>query len=246
MLERNKDFLVGVAQGCVLGVLLGILFGLVVNPASSAEPHTVLVENLTVAPENRCERYNRNHYRTEWRTKQLVIENMGGVLFSPYTLKTYRSAGGLDADHIVALAEAHDSGACSWSRAKKRKFANDLDNLTLATQRMNRYQKKAADAGQWLPPKNRCWFAHTVLQVKSKWGLSVDKKEGAALLAVLKKCDSFAMAMPRYSALDLYDDNRDGRITCTEAGFHGIAPVRRGHPAYRFMHDGNNDGIVCR
>ena len=43
-----------------------------------------------------------------------------------------------------------------------------------------------------------------------------------------------------------WDDNRDGRISCTEARRHGIAPVRRGHPAYPHMHDANNDGIVCK
>ncbi len=42
-----------------------------------------------------------------------------------------------------------------------------------------------------------------------------------------------------------WDDNGDGRITCAEARRHGITPVRRGHPAYPFMNDGNDDGIVC-
>ena len=46
-------------------------------------------------------------------------------------------------------------------------------------------------------------------------------------------------------ALRLYDDNRNGRIACREARRHGIAPVPRGHPAYRFMRDGDGDGIVC-
>ena len=48
------------------------------------------------------------------------------------------------------------------------------------------------------------------------------------------------------SVLGRYDDNGNGRITCAEARRHGIAPVRRGHPAYPYMHDANNDGIVCR
>ena len=42
-----------------------------------------------------------------------------------------------------------------------------------------------------------------------------------------------------------YDDNGNGRITCREARRHGIAPVRRGHPAYRYMRDGDGDGVVC-
>ena len=47
------------------------------------------------------------------------------------------------------------------------------------------------------------------------------------------------------SALQQYDDNGNGRITCAEARRHGIAPVRRGHPAYRYMNDRDNDGTVC-
>ena len=32
-------------------------------------------------------------------------------------------------------------------------------------------------------------------------------------------------------ALGLWDDNRNGRIACTKARHHGIAPVPRGRPA---------------
>ncbi len=46
-------------------------------------------------------------------------------------------------------------------------------------------------------------------------------------------------------ALSRYDDNGNGRITCAEARKHGIAPVPRSHPAYRFMRDSDGDGIVC-
>lgn len=42
-----------------------------------------------------------------------------------------------------------------------------------------------------------------------------------------------------------WDDNANGRISCAEARAHGIAPVRRGHPAYRYMRDGDGDGVVC-
>ena len=52
-------------------------------------------------------------------------------------------------------------------------------------------------------------------------------------------------AAPAGTALELYDDNGNGRITCAEARRHGIAPVRRGHPAYQYMDDRDDDGIVC-
>ena len=47
------------------------------------------------------------------------------------------------------------------------------------------------------------------------------------------------------NALEMYDDNGNGRITCAEARAHGIAPVGRDHPAYQYMNDRDNDGIVC-
>ena len=42
-----------------------------------------------------------------------------------------------------------------------------------------------------------------------------------------------------------WDDNGNGRISCTEARAHGIAPVHRGHPAYPYMLDADGDGMVC-
>lgn len=56
---------------------------------------------------------------------------------------------------------------------------------------------------------------------------------------------SDASPPPGTNALALYDDNRNGRITCKEARRHGIAPVHRSHPAYRYMRDGDGDGLVC-
>ena len=48
-----------------------------------------------------------------------------------------------------------------------------------------------------------------------------------------------------FDVLARYDDNRNGRITCKEARRHGIAPVPWSHPAYRYMRDGDGDGVVC-
>lgn len=42
-----------------------------------------------------------------------------------------------------------------------------------------------------------------------------------------------------------WDDDGNGRVSCAEARRHGIAPVRRDHPAYQFMNDADGDGVVC-
>ena len=147
----------------------------------------------------------------------------------------------------------------------KRRFATatDLRNLTLASPQVNRHQKSIKGAGEWLPDRNQCWFADRVLKVKRAYGLTVDRREAAALEQILRGCASTAMepmmfrAAPASAgrvqpdagngddALSRYDDNGNGRITCKEARLHGIAPVRRPRPAYRYKRDGDGDGVVC-
>ena len=60
-------------------------------------------------------------------------------------------------------------------------------------------------------------------------------------------CGSGRAANPgaRRDAAIRWDDNGNGRVSCAEARRHGIAPVRRGHPAYEFMNDRDGDGVVC-
>ena len=137
-----------------------------------------------------------------------------------------------------------------------------LRNLTLAAPGVNRHQKRDHDAAGWLPPMNACWFAARVIDVKRAYGLTVDRRERDALARTLAGCEDTeidiiapgpaaeiaAPSPPRATgtdALALYDDNGNGRITCAEARRHGIAPVPRSHPAYRYMRDGDGDGVVC-
>ena len=128
---------------------------------------------------------------------------------------------------------------------------------------MNRRQKSGKDAADWTPAQNQCWFAGRVLEVKLAYGLTVDRREAAGLERILSRCTSTAMeplkcrtapapagraTQPANNGGDVlarYDDNRNGRITCAEARRHGIAPVHRSHPAYRYMRDGDGHGVVC-
>ena len=69
-----------------------------------------------------------------------------------------------------------------------RRFARDLDNLTLATGRLKRHEKVAKDAAERQPKHNQCWFAGRVLAVKVEYGLTVDPREPDALEAMLEGC----------------------------------------------------------
>ena len=78
---------------------------------------------------------------------------------------------------MVATSEAHDSGLCEADRATEARFARDLRNLTLASPQVNRHEKTGKDAGEWLPARNRCWFAARVVEVNRAYRLTVDRRE---------------------------------------------------------------------
>ena len=86
------------------------------------------------------------------------------------------------------ISEAHDSGLCAAPDSTRRAFAGDLANLVLAASRVNRYEKRAKDAAEWLPVQDRCWFAGQVVLVRAKYGLTVDRRERAALEKILTDC----------------------------------------------------------
>ena len=128
---------------------------------------------------------------------------------------------------------------------------------------VNRYEKSGKDASEWVPDRNRCWFAGKIVEVRLAYGLTIDRREADALERILSGCESMALepvvcSVPSSpgagaasapaggdDALALYDDNGNGMITCAEARQHGIAPVPRSHPAYRYMRDADADGVVC-
>ena len=245
--------------------LCPMLFGAALALAGAASAETW--RGLTVAPEHRCSPYDRERdYRYPQSVERDIIQAMGGRIYGPYSGRQFDSRRQTDIEHMVATSEAHDSGLCAASASTRAAFARDLDNLTLAAPAVNRCGaggKCAFDAAEWLPERNQCWFAARVVAVKRKYRLSVDAREAAALEAVLRGCASTRLVVyapapdavglsasepastSAVDALARWDDNKNGRITCAEARRHGIAPVQRGHPAYKYMRDGDGDGVVC-
>ena len=251
------------AATAAIGVL-AVLAAAVATPAP-AQAQDATWNGLIVAAEARCSPYDSGDYRYSQSVEDRIVRSLSGV-YGPYTGRWFGSTRETDIEHIVARSEAHDSGLCRADRATRRRFSEDLRNLTLAGPSVNRHQKRDHDAGGWLPPMNRCWFAARVIDVKRAYGLTVDRRERDALARTLAGCadtdidmtprGTVAAVSPPASrgtagassgtdALALYDDNGNGRITCAEARRHGIAPVPRTHPAYRYMRDGDGDGVVC-
>lgn len=145
---------------------------------------------IRVAPENRCSPYDRDDYYYSQSVELEIIAREGGKICSPYTNECFESRFDTDIEHIIAVSEAHDSGLCAAGAATRRAFASDLRNLTLASPALNRNQKRAKDAAEWLPPQNRCWFANQIITVRLAWGLTIDQREAHALEGVLAGCDT--------------------------------------------------------
>lgn len=162
----------------------------------SPEPNNMW-RGLVVEAENACAKYNRDrdYGWTPASFEVEIVERMGGRIYGPYTGTYFGSTSETDMEHMIALREAHDSGACAWGTDQKRMFARDLDNLTLASPSVNRNQKSDKDAAEWLPPyePNRCWFAAQVVAVRRKYSLMVDRREADALESVLSSCSSTSL-----------------------------------------------------
>ena len=159
-----------------------------------------------------CESYERKawkHWIDEDRDCQnarhevLIEESMGPVLFKsdegcsvlsgnwidPYSGLEITDATTLDIDHLVPLKEAHESGGFAWDTEKRRSYANDLvdpNHLIAVSRGLNR-QKGASDPAEWLPPnlKYQVAYAQAWVGVKLRWDLTADKRELAALRALL-------------------------------------------------------------
>lgn len=158
---------------------------------------TTTWRGLVVAPEHRCAPYDKKaQYPYPQSVEDDIVAAMGGRVYGPYTGRYFRNDRQTDIEHIVAASEGHDSGLCRATAATRKAFATDLLNLTLAAPEVNRCGpagKCGLDAGEWMPEKNKCWFAYRIVQIKTKYALTVDRTEAQALEAVLSQCTSVDM-----------------------------------------------------
>ena len=178
-----------------------------VEPAEQATlENTLLTQlgSLRIEPEYEATPYDRSEF-PHWddedgdgmntRLEILSLEKVGNVgWYSRWDGEWYAGEGGLsaprfDIDHIVSLKEAWRSGADEWSTSDKDTFADDMLNLTAVTASSNR-SKGAKDASEWLPSEasGKCYLLIRVIQVKTKWSLSIDQDEYTALKELTESC----------------------------------------------------------
>lgn len=234
----------------LVAATLTVMFG------SAARAETWM--GLTVAPElgpsDLCSDYSKHEADYDYDRDALLKglrDTTGGKLYSPYTGRTFSNECDVHVEHIVARKQAHYSGLCLKENAHKREeFASDLRNLTLAGRGLNQ-AKRECDARTWVPPINRCWFASRVIEVRKKYGLTIDEGERNALAKILSRCAPEQMLMdrpldPAVAPLMKYDADWNGQITCDELRKKGVkTPIGPEHEAYLFVSDGNCDGWVC-
>jgi hypothetical protein len=109
----------------------------------------------------------------------------GGTWISYYDGQEVTNPGALDIDHMVPLAEAWDSGASTWTAARREAYANDQGanvSLVAVTARSNR-QKSDQDPADWMPPspQAQCRYVGEWVSTKLRWQLTADDRELDAL-----------------------------------------------------------------
>ena len=200
---------------------------------------------------------------------------VAGDWVSPYDGAAWENPADVDIDHVVALKEAWDSGAWSWSAAQRRAFANDVTDqrsLRAVTDEVNQ-SKADKDPSNWVPPlaSARCPYLADWLAIKARWQLSMDESEAGRIRNLLTRdCPGIriepwssppvsisparaapaptiaaAPAAPAPPAPPPVESIDVYFANCSAARAAGAAPLLRGEPGYREAMDRDKDGIAC-
>jgi len=188
-----------------------------------------------------------------------------GSLNDPYSGGTIAFNRGpqsadIQIDHVVALADAWQTGAQQLDVLRRTALANDPLNLLAVDGGLNT-QKSDSDAASWLPPNKsyRCAYVARQVAVKSAYALWVTPPEHDAVAAVLQSCPGEllpvttaqpAIVVPaptRTAAPTTQTPAPTGTpfANCAAARAAGAAPVHRGDPGYSAKLDGDGDGVGC-
>lgn len=169
------------------------------------------LKSLEVRPENKGAYYDRaEQFGRSFQTgvvgklehrdlPEAVFKNsapqsraIGGGFTDPYTGEHVEvvkgSSNDTNVDHIVPLHEVVKSEKVEdpLTSAERISIANDFDNLQVVGASINK-TKGDKDPGKWLPPNSSSHqrYAIATINVKAKYGLTVDGAEYSALAEVL-------------------------------------------------------------
>ena len=166
-----------------------------------------LLNELDVRPEHDSD-YDRGDW-PHWsdldrdgcdtRCEVLAAERLpDGSWYSVFDGRSTDMAREFDIDHLVPLAEAHESGGWEWDRSTRQHFANDegYAHALIAVSASSNRSKGKKDPAEWLPPDtaSHCFYADAWVRVKHRWSLSVDVNELIALGRILTNCPAAGAA----------------------------------------------------
>ncbi len=114
---------------------------------------------------------------------------ISGEWYGVYTGKTFTKASDVDIDHIVPLAHAHRHGADKWTKAQRRAFANDFENLLVVDDTVNQSKSDQAPH-EWLPPLKSYWceYGKRWNYIKNKYHLWYERQERITLNKLAETC----------------------------------------------------------
>lgn len=248
---------------------LAVLDVMIVAPEYSSGYQRELFPHWSVS--NGCS--TRDRVLIEESTSFAQVDPFGcrviaGDWLSAFDGRTWDDPAEIQIDHLVALKEAWESGAWSWTESQRRAFANDRDDprpLNAITGSVNQ-SKSDRDPPNWLPPLKsaRCPYIADWIAVKARWQLTVDAIEKNFLQSYIRtNCPDLRIApwetVPVSTSTNTVAPtappatvNTDGGTSgsvyyanCTEARAAGAAPILVGEPGYRTALDRDKDGIAC-
>jgi hypothetical protein len=256
------------------------------SPGAELTPAQLLAL-LPVAPEQRLG-YDRDLFPT-WtdedgdgcntRREVLIAESLtvvtvgtgcslaGGSWYSAYDGLSFTDIADVSIDHVVALAEAWDSGASAWTPERRERFANDLGVpwALIGVSAPSNDRKSDMDPADWLPAvaDDRCTYLADWLATKVRWGLAVDQREHDAIASLAPACQSTtrpAMLAAASPPLGFTDPGSSGPAAGCDPAYPSVCipppppDLDCADVAYRrftvlppdpHRFDGDGDGIGC-
>lgn len=162
----------------------------VLAPPASADL-TSDIQSLTVEAEQ-SSGYDRDALNINYDRDEILADNKAAFdscdgYFSRYNGQCHGSEDDVQIDHLLAVKEAWDSGL--RGDEKWEEFDGDTANLTVMTSGLNQ-DKSDKDPADWTPKAATCHYVQTYVNIKAKYGLTVDQAEKQALVSLAADCGS--------------------------------------------------------
>lgn len=112
---------------------------------------------------------------------------LAGVWIDDYSGAELIVAAEIDIDHVVPLKMAWEFGARNWSASAKREFHNDIDNLAITANSINRSKGDFSPLA-WLPRNSelRCKYLTKFLHVVDKYQIALPKEDVSGIEGLVK------------------------------------------------------------